>query len=267
MPQYDFDPERAEISFGLDPDDLPAWRLELSEGHALLLRGRIDRVDLCRVDNNTALAAVMDYKSSARGLKPIKLHHGLELQLLSYLGVLRQLAGPEKFFGLPKLVPAGVFYVPLNGGNNRSGATRAEVLDANESGRRAAYQHSGRFLAEALQHFDNRGVDRGDQFKFAKNKDGSLSARGNEALPREVFEALRDKIEAHLRDYGRRIFDGETKVSPFRIGAETACDRCDFRSVCRFDPWVQPYRELRRPPKPAREAPRSKSGARIKEAK
>src|SRR5262249_36357854 len=163
------------------------------------------------------------------------------------------------------LVPVGVFYVPLNGGKGRSGATRVEVLDTNESDRRTAYQHSGRFLAEALPHFDNRNVDRGDQFKFARNKDGSLRAQGNEALPREAFEALRDKIEAHLRDYGRRIFDGETKVSPFRIGNETACDRCDFRSVCRFDPWVQPYRELRPPPKPARQATRVKSGARIKD--
>jgi ATP-dependent helicase/nuclease subunit B len=258
MPQYGFDPEGAEIGFGLEPGDVPALKLELPEGRTLSLRGRIDRVDLCRAADGTMFAAVMDYKSRARSLNPTKLHHGLELQLLSYLAVLRQLAGPEHCFGAAKLAPAGAFYVPLNGGG-RSSASRAEILEAGEVDRRAAYQHSGRFLADALRYFDNRDLKRGDQFKFAKNQDGAFSARGNEALPGAEFNSLREKIEGHLRDYARRIFEGETIVLPFRIGSETACDRCDFRSVCRFDPWVQPYRELRPPPKPSCEASASKS--------
>ena len=253
MPQYEFDPERVEISFGLERDGLPAWRIGLPDDRALLLRGRIDRVDLCRADSGVVLAVVMDYKSSPRALNPTKLHHGLELQLLSYLRVLRHLAGPEPLFGAQRLSPAGVFYVPLNGGAGRPGATRTEVLDGGDAARRAAYQHSGRFLAEALEHFDNRGLPRGDQFKFARNKDGSLSARGNDAMPAAEFEALGEKIEGHLRDYGSRIFAGEADVSPFRIGTQIACDRCDFRCVCRFDPWTQPFRELRPPPKPAKE--------------
>ena len=253
MAQYEFDPERVEISFGLEADGLPAWKLELPGEHALLLRGRIDRVDLCRLEGGSVLAVVMDYKSSPRALNPTKLHHGLELQLLSYLGVLRHVAEPAPFFGADTLSPAGVFYVPLNGGAARSGATRLEVLGGGAAAGRAGYQHSGRFLAEALERFDNRGVSRGDQFKYARNKDGSLGARGNDAMPGVEFEALGEKIEGHLRDYGRRIFAGEVEVSPFRIGAQVACDRCDFRSVCRFDPWTQPFRELRPPPKPAGE--------------
>jgi ATP-dependent helicase/DNAse subunit B len=42
-------------------------------------------------------------------------------------------------------------------------------------------------------------------------------------------------------------------VAPFRIGTATACDYCDFRPVCRFDPWTQPFRDLRPPPKPAQD--------------
>ena len=254
MAQYEFDPTRVELGFGLSPEDLPAWRLELADGRALLLRGRIDRVDLCYVDEDTALAVVMDYKSRVRKLHPVKLHHGLELQLLSYLGVLRHLRDPKNFFGVKQLVPAGVCYVPLNGGGGRPGATRADVLATSRQERRTAYQHSGRFLADELAHFDNRGESKGDQFKFSKNKDGSLSARGNDALPTAAFEALREKIECHLRDYASRIFNGEVAVSPFRIGNQTACDYCDFRAVCRFDPWTQPFRALRPPPKTAKEA-------------
>jgi ATP-dependent helicase/nuclease subunit B len=60
---------------------------------------------------------------------------------------------------------------------------------------------------------------------------------------------LREKVENHLREYGMRIYSGEVRVAPFRIKNDTACDRCDFRPICRFDPWTQAYRQLRPPPK------------------
>ncbi len=247
MAQYEFDPALAEIAFGLETGSLPAWQLNLPGGRTLRLRGRIDRVDLYRINDDTALAVVMDYKSRPRKLNNIKLHHGLELQLLSYLGVLRYLGEPEKFFGAKKLLPVGVFYVPLNGGGGRPFRTRADVLDSDAAKRRVAYQHSGRFLADALEHFDNRGAARGDQFKYALKKDDSLAARGNEAIPQADFDTLRERTEDFLREYGQRIFAGDAEVAPFRIGQQTACDYCDFRAVCRFDPWTQPYRNLRLP--------------------
>ena len=253
MPQYDFDPAVSEITFDDDQAEMPAWRIELGNGHALRLRGRIDRVDLCRLDDHTALAVVMDYKSRARKLDPTKLHHGLELQLLSYLGVLKHLPTTGKLFGGKRLVPTGVFYIPLNGGGGKPGSTRGQVLASSKNDQRGAYQHSGRFLADELEHFDRRGESKGDQFKYAKNKGGDFAKRGNEALSATEFEALREKIERHLRDYGCRIFGGEANVAPFRIGTTTACDYCDFRPVCRFDPWTQPFRDLRSSPKPTKD--------------
>lgn len=251
MPQYDFDPTASEIAFNDAEDALPAWRFELSDGRVLKLGGRIDRVDLFKRKDGTALAVVVDYKSRVRKLDETKLYHGLELQLLSYLGVLNQLRDPEKLLGIKSLTPAGVFYVPLNGGALKSSSDRAEILAVDEDARRAAYQHSGRFLADELAHFDNRNVPKGDQFKYAKLKSGDFAKRGNEALPAAAFAALREKVEGHLRDYGTRIFTGEAEVSPYRLGQHTACDYCDFRPVCRFDPWTQPFRALQKPAKDA----------------
>lgn len=249
MPQYDFDPTACEIAFNDSEGALPTWRFELDAGYVLKLGGRIDRVDLLKRKDGTALAVVVDYKSRVRKLDETKLHHGLELQLLSYLGVLNQLRAPEKILGVKSLAPAGVFYVPLNGGATKNSSDRADILALDEEARRAAYQHSGRFLADELAHFDNRNVPKGDQFKFAKVKSGDFAKRGNEALPAAEFKALREKVEGHLRDYGTRIFTGEAEVSPYRIGQHTACDYCDFRPVCRFDPWTQPFRVLQKPAK------------------
>lgn len=250
--QYEFEPAVAELDFGFEESPLPAWRLDLGHGHALLLRGRIDRVDLWTDDDRTeALAVIIDYKSSVRPLDATKLHHGLQLQLLSYAGVLRHLSNPRDFFRVNRVVPAGVFYVGLRSQASGSPATREEAAAAAAEARQAGYQHTGRFNSDLLRLFDSRpDAAAGDQFKYRLKKDGSLYANSPEALPSDAFNAVLDKVEEHLHRIGNEVFAGNAAVSPFRKGTEKACDRCDFRAVCRFDPWVEPYRVLRPPPKP-----------------
>ena len=69
--QYEFDPAAAELEFGIHSDGAPAWELDLGEGHRLVLRGRIDRIDLCRESGDRALCVVVDYKSGVRKLDPL----------------------------------------------------------------------------------------------------------------------------------------------------------------------------------------------------
>jgi len=248
MRQYEFDPQEVELSFGLKETDLPAWRLPLGDGKWLVLRGKIDRVDLWRApDADEALAVIVDYKSSGAKLDPIFLHYGMQLQLLSYLNALLHLPEPKKIFGVSKLSPAGVFYVPLRARPD-SGDTRHEVFERAAAGAMAAYQHTGRFDGEALLHLDNRGLPKGDQFKFSKKKDGEFSKVGNEAMTREAFGALLKKIATDLRSHGERIFSGEIAAKPYRKGAERACDWCQCQPVCRFDSWIHPFNVLRKPP-------------------
>jgi ATP-dependent helicase/nuclease subunit B len=70
-------------------------------------------------------------------------------------------------------------------------------------------------------------------------------------LPRAEFEALLDHVEMQLTEMGRAIFAGEAKVDPYRKGNEMPCKFCDYRAVCRIDPWMHRYRVLRAPPKEA----------------
>ena len=56
-----------------------------------------------------------------------------------------------------------------------------------------------------------------------------VAQRSIEALPRAEFEELLDGVEARLRKMGRAIFSGEAAVDPYRKGAETPCEFCDYR--------------------------------------
>jgi ATP-dependent helicase/nuclease subunit B len=246
--QYQFDPAVAELEFGFGAGGAPVWEINLDDRHKLALRGRIDRIDLCRGTDDSALVVVMDYKSGGKKLDAILVEHGVQLQLLAYLNALRHWPNPQTLLGAARLIPAGVFHVNLRG-QYESGSTRAEALaDADES-RCKAYRHTGRFDASFLDKFDNRPNMRcGDQFNYNRNNDGSLRKGSTEALSRPEFEALLDRVEMQLRKMGRVIFSGEAFVDPYRKGSETPCEFCDYRAVCRIDPWTHRYRVLRATP-------------------
>ncbi|KAF0180849.1 MAG: DNA helicase/exodeoxyribonuclease V subunit B [Limisphaerales bacterium] len=274
MPGYAFDPVAVELGFGLPGSPLPAWRLALADGKVLSLRGRIDRVDLCRDEKSgETLAVVVDYKSSPKKLDALKVENGLQLQLLAYLNVLSSSRREEAPANAERgtrnaessqslltsaaaaLHPAGVFYIPLHGATGSTGE-RAEILSEDEAARRATYQHAGRFDFAHRALLDARpGGAASGQFKLRLNKDGGLIARGSDALPSAEFAALLTQVEANLRRLGEAIFAGEVAVSPVRVSAsDKACDRCDYRAICRFDPWTQPFRALKQPAEQEAEA-------------
>jgi ATP-dependent helicase/nuclease subunit B len=275
--QYEFDPAVAELEFGIGAGGAPAWEVDLGAGHKLALRGRIDRIDLCRETEGRALCVVMDYKSGQKKLDKILVEHGVQLQLLAYLAAIRswptevltglnlpahfspamnppgapasrrpvgsqnpELAGETP--ALPGIAPAGVFYVNLRG-QYESGGTRDEALADADAARKRAYRHAGRFDAGALSKLDR--IKAADQFNYRLNKDGSVRSNSVEALPRAEFEALLDRVETQLGEMGRAIFSGAARVDPYRKGHETPCEFCDYRAACRIDPWTHRYRGLR----------------------
>ncbi len=240
--QYEFDPAAAEFEFGFGAGGAPAWEMDLGRGRRLALRGRIDRIDLWRETGDRAWCVVMDYKSGRRKLDKILVEHGVQLQLLAYLAAIRQWPDPRAWLGVPDVTPVGVFYVNLRGQYER-GRTRDEVLADIDTARKHAYRHTGRFAADALSRLDR--VRAADQFNYRLNQDGKLRAGSVEALPRVEFETLLYRVETQLREMGRAIFSGAARVDPYRKGRETPCEFCDYRAVCRIDPWTHSYRVLR----------------------
>ena len=58
------------------------------------------------------------------------------------------------------------------------------------------------------------------------------------------FEAILSLVEARLGEAADRIVAGTVAVQPYRLGRLTPCGRCEYRSVCRFEPGVNAYRTL-----------------------
>ncbi|MGH8024968.1 MAG: PD-(D/E)XK nuclease family protein, partial [Limisphaerales bacterium] len=240
--QYEFDPAAVEMAFGEKNSPLPAWPIPLDGGRQLLLRGRIDRVDLCKnPPDGKAWFVVLDYKSSPRKLDPALVENGIQLQLPAYLSALSNFADLRRLFGVEKLVPAGVFYLNLRG-QPENGKTREDILQEGDRARRAAYRHTGRFDAGMLHKLDSAGAQ--DQFQYSRKRDGTLRKGTIEALAQADFEAWLEHAESQLQRIGNEIFSGQARVDPYRKGTETACDYCDYATVCRIDRWTHRFRTL-----------------------
>lgn len=254
MKQYDFNPAAVETPFGEEEQGLPAWTIELENGRRIRFRGVIDRVDLLPLDGrDEAWCIVIDYKSSARTLDNVLMHHGIQLQLPAYLGVLKNLSDPDRFFGVRRLVPVGGFYVNLRPSQS-SAPNRIAARNA-ASSQKSPHQHRGRFNREVLGRLDNRpDCPQGDQFSYRRNADGALRANTVDALSPGEFAAMLARVEALLAAMGNEIYNGNVRVDPFRHGSHRACDHCDFPSVCRIDPWTHRWRQLARP-EPSAPAP------------
>jgi ATP-dependent helicase/nuclease subunit B len=244
--QYQFDPVQVELGFG-DENGAPSWKLTLDSHKTLELRGRIDRVDLHRpAGSPNALCVVLDYKSSHKQLDSVLIEHGLQLQLLSYLNVLRHWPNPQAVFGADRLEPAGVFYVNLRGKYERE-SNRVDALAQPERDRRLAYRHSGRFAVSALPHLDNRpDVNEGDQFNYRLTAARQIHKTCREAVDAAEFEALLAEVEQLLKTMGQQIYAGRAEVGPYRKGLVTACDQCGYQAICRIDLWTHEFRVLRR---------------------
>ena len=102
----DFVPSGFEVSFSAI-DNLKAMKIRLSEDEELLLKGRIDRLDLCE-DEKHVYVKIIDYKSGNTSFDLAALYYGLQLQLVVYMDAaleMEERKNPEK-----TAVPAGIFY-------------------------------------------------------------------------------------------------------------------------------------------------------------
>jgi ATP-dependent helicase/nuclease subunit B len=238
MGSYAFDPIEMELSFGNHGDSIPAWDVEVAEGRKIRLRGRIDRLDLLAREGRS-WAVIVDYKSSGKQLEAWRLKNGLQLQLPFYLLALTKIPEIAQHFDVERVVPAGVFYVAL-----RSKATA--VSNRGEQGGGIPFRHSGMFDAELIDFFDSGASadNNSGQFKFRVNKDGSPTKGRSDGVPQAQFNSMLERADNLVEEFGGRILEGDIAALPFKHNRDTACEWCEFRGICRFDPWESTYRVM-----------------------
>ncbi len=245
MKQYAFEPSGVEVAFGGKEPKLPAWELNLSDNAKMVFNGIIDRVDLLPLKDGSVMGIVVDYKSGKKKPDATLSWNGIQLQLPVYLNVLRH-PGMAKAFDVESVQAVGAFFTTLRA-RYEGKSSRQDALNENvaEDAVRKAYQHVGCFNLDALPWMDQReGASTGDQFQYQLNKDGSPRKTHWHVMPPAKFEHFMEHAAQLLSGFGDRILNGDISAEPFLHRNETPCERCDFATVCRIDPWTQAWRNL-----------------------
>ncbi|MEA2736264.1 MAG: ATP-dependent helicase/nuclease subunit [Humisphaera sp.] len=234
-----FRPAFAELVFGMGDDSLPPLHIKTPRGRDVMLRGKIDRVDLAR---DGAAVAVIDYKTRGGTLDLASVYHGLSLQLLTYLLVLQ--SSGESLFN-KKVTPVAAFYARLL----RSLEPIKHPDDAVDVDDPAfdLVKPRGVFDAAYLNQLDESAAAgmTSEVVHCRVNKDGGIgNINASDAAAGDAFAALLRYVERRIGELADRLIAGTIAVMPYRIGLDTPCAHCDYRSVCRFDPAINHYLHL-----------------------
>jgi ATP-dependent helicase/nuclease subunit B len=222
----------AEQAFGIGQEDAwPAWALGGPQGPHLELRGRIDRVDV--TDGQPCRVVVIDYKTRRGTRQALRFGEfllGCELQLPAYLAAACEHLRAE---------PGGAFYLPII----------PQYQQASRASEQAEppYLLRGIYSESAVEALDGelRPGQTSPVIKAAVKKDGQLDRRRSaDALTREQMHEVLEIAGRTLLRLTERMLAGHIAPTPVERTNMLACDWCDYRSVCRFDPHHHPPRRV-----------------------
>lgn len=226
----DFVPSGFEVSFSAI-DNLKAMKIRLSEDEELLLKGRIDRLDLCE-DEKHVYVKIIDYKSGNTSFDLAALYYGLQLQLVVYMDAaleMEERKHPEK-----TAVPAGIFYYNIKDPMvKKEGEMTPEEIEKQilKQLRMNGLVNSD---LEVIHHLDREIQKESDVIPVAV-KDGYVQEAKSSVAGQKRFDALRRYVGSRLKRSGQSILKGENGLLPYKDGDRTACDYCPYHAVCGFD--------------------------------
>jgi ATP-dependent helicase/nuclease subunit B len=222
LKQAEFAPEEFELQFGdggsMDAIDLPANAMQA------VLRGLVDRVDICRKDGKNYFR-VVDYKTGKKDFDYCDVFNGVGLQLLLYLFALER--GGEAILGEDPIA-AGVQYFPA-----RAPLVAADSRLTDEeakAARQKEWKRRGLLLKDedALAAMDS-GEDM-SRLSCKRNKDGELTG---DLADRQQMKLLRQYVFSLLGNMIDEIASGNVSPNPYTRGtSHDACTFCPYGAVC-----------------------------------
>lgn len=244
-----FVPTAFELGFG-QKEALPPIHISMADGSRLILRGKIDRVDLLDAEG-TRYVKIIDYKSGSKTFHFQDIYYGLQMQLLIYLDAYLKTQGGDGF----AYRPGGVFYFRVT--DPTLAVTSEMSAEEIQQQLYEKMQMSGLVLnreevirAMDLSLFDPKtgapiaGASSIIPLKY--NKGGSPSAASYVAEEQDYY-LLMDFVIQQAAKIGQQMKEGIIVPSPYRKKDQTPCTYCKYASLCRYDYQDRPYyRDLKK---------------------
>ncbi len=209
-----FAPIGAEVEFGRGKP-YPPIELHLSGGRRCYLSGKIDRLDGYRDEAGERFIRIIDYKTGSSDFSYTDLYYGLKLQLPLYLA-----AAAAADEAASKVSGAGFYYLPVKSASLKAGTSEEDLM------------------AAVMKSFRLKGIslNEGELFEL-QGGDAVLPKKGTGVLSKDAFSVVTDYARRRAERTAEALGSGRAETRPYRRSKQdTACSRCDYASLCAFDP-------------------------------
>ncbi|MBN2222575.1 MAG: exodeoxyribonuclease V subunit gamma [Vallitaleaceae bacterium] len=223
-------PKELEYRFDGSHHKLEALTISLNDQEQLYLKGTVDRIDEYETDQEIYVC-VIDYKSGSKDLDLNLVYHGVMMQLFVYLNVVREL---KENTSQKKVLPCGVYYYQIQDPMVRLDEEKSDEEIAEEAVLKQL-KPKGLFVQdeERVRMLDTKIEGRSKVYPLQVTSKGI--SKSTNTIEAEDLELILAYVKKKVSLVGRRIHQGELKILPYRYEEKTACDYCQYQSICRFD--------------------------------
>ena len=227
-----FNPKRSEVTFGRinNQQDLPGLSYDLSDGHKINVRGKIDRIDeMILPEQALAYLTIVDYKSSDKDFNFPQFLSGITMQMPTYIQSLNNNLELFKVDDSDVKVGGALYehisnpFIPLS---KKQVPLAEQIL--------AQFKLQGILLndEELLDNFDTEA-------RTSKNVRSSRSpvvsfGKDNVISDDDLFKILNYNRRL-IKQAGEKIYSGKLSLNPYRYKKVTDLQYSDFRPIFEFD--------------------------------
>ena len=201
--------------------------LDLGDGRKVEITGKIDRIDIAKVGNDKYVR-IIDYKSSVKNIDLNELVAGMQIQLITYL---------DATCKIDDMIPAGMLYYNLIEPVLKEDKPISKEKLEDEL--KNKFKMKGLILADVnIIKMMDKGLDSG----YSKlvpayiNKEGNISEKNSSVVNCEQFKDLMKHSNKIIKEISKEILNGNIEIKPYyqRKTKKTACDYCEYNSICNF---------------------------------
>ncbi len=203
--------------------------MALSDGTRMELKGIVDRVDIKETED-AVYVKVIDYKSGAKDIDYVKMYEGKQLQLTVYMSVMLELL--QRKYPDKKIIPTGMYYYhiydPIIEEIEEQAIENQRVKESRLSG---------------LVNYDDESLDimdgkTGLVTPVNYKADGSLGARNSALVSTQDLLQISEFVRGKMIDIGEEMIRGNISMNPEKGEHNSACNYCDYKHICRFEPGI-----------------------------
>ena len=227
LTQSDFELLGNEVEFK-QGKQYPPIKVELDSGEKVQITGKIDRIDMAKVDDKNYIR-IIDYKSSVKNIDLNEVVAGLQLQLLTYLDAVTK---------KENVLPAGVLYFNLIDPIIKASKNMTEEQIEEEIKKK--FKMQGLILADVnvVKKMD-KTLEKGASSIVPAylDKDGNISNSRSSSVNLEEFKNLQKHINKTIKQISKEILEGNIDVKPYYSNKKkkSPCDFCKYKTICQFD--------------------------------